>query len=299
MSKRYFLLLTLALLFLPDRASAQSFPVFVSVTNTARIVKFEGGSASVVKDLSIFGTPSNPVVPEDMVFGPDGRLYICDSSGNRIFRMNPDGTGAEKIYDSTDFPNPLGPDGLPGTADDTAPIGPEGPSFLDDDLYFNTRSPFHSGVWKIPNVASLPLPSVPGPVNLIPSISIPNDINEFPFGEGTAFDPQGRFIIVDRAGDRILRASAPFTFASVIIANSAPQVPLDIARGVAVNGAGEIFVSNALLFNIIRCVEGGAGFTCSEFVRFVSPPFPSPSCRLSWSSTPPVTSWSLHLSSLT
>src|SRR5579864_8900292 len=114
--------------------------------------------AVTANSATIAGLCSVNLVPEDVVVGPDGKLYIANTTGNSIYRMAsmlpaPSSTAAsctlEKIYDTTAT--------CTGLTSSTCPTGPEGPSFLHIntlDLYFNTHGN-SQGVWKIPGIASI------------------------------------------------------------------------------------------------------------------------------------------------
>ena len=151
---------------------------------------------------------------EGMVIGPDGKLYVCDGFFDRILRMNQDGTQVEVIYDqATTSPAQCG-----GQA---CPTGPEGPTFLNGDLYFNTRqngpcsalpicglSGPGEGVWKIPIVGVPVGGPFPLPVQLLQT-SI--------FGEGTTFDANDNLLIVDSTGNRVLKSAPPYNTVSPLI----------------------------------------------------------------------------------
>jgi hypothetical protein len=124
---------------------------------------------------------------------------------------------------------------------------PEGPSIDEEDnVYFNTRffssACGHSGVWKIPDGTALTA------TQIIPPFS--------GFGEGTAFLTKGPFagclIAADRSGGRIVR-SCPPSFGVVEPFISDLVTPI----GIAVNSAGDIFISRRRLGDILRYDSSG------------------------------------------
>lgn len=256
MRQRYFVFLAAAFLLVCGQARGTD-TVYVSDFTGHRILKLEIGQTTTVTP--IHDGSENGELPEGIVFGPDGKIYFCDSLNNRIFRVKPDGTEFERIY--------------LGSMD---PKGPEGPVFLGHDLYFNTRDPNHTGIWKIAN-ATGPVSSLLPPVNVIPKIGSGGTGSTW--GEGLAFTPKGDLLIVDRSGNRVLVAHPPlYNSASVLIGSG-----LDTPVGVATNRAGDIFVANRGAHNIKRFNSSGvfqevyASFVVTEgtsddpvFMRFDS-----------------------------
>ena len=188
--------------------------VFVSTFNGHQILKVDPmGSSTVIYD----GSENSPTFkPEDIVFGPDNKLYVANSVGSEIWRMDPDGSNATPIY----------------SFGGSGPIGPEGPSFLGNDLYFNTRGGTGftpTGVWKIVDATI----TVPGaPVNVYSATD---------FGEGTTFDANGNLLSVDREAGTVLRLRL-----AQPIGESNPETVitgLPTPFGIAVNNAGDIFVA--------------------------------------------------------
>jgi sugar lactone lactonase YvrE len=193
--------------------------------------------------------------PEDIVVGPDGKIYVCDADQNRIRRitMTGDGNTVEPVYDfSTNSPTQC--------TGGNCPQGPEGPSFNTlGDLYFNTRDGHHSGVWKIPASQLSSIPSVGGPtvVNVVTAAQTGST-----FGEGTTFDANDKLLFVDRSGGKVWRfdpaAITPLT--AIITGLSNPY-------GIAVNSAGDIFVSNHDTHQVLRYNSAG-GETLGAYVDF-------------------------------
>jgi sugar lactone lactonase YvrE len=178
--------------------------------------------------------------PEDIVVGPDGKIYICDADQNKIRRMNQDGTGVEVVYDRS-----LNSNSTTACAGGPCPSGPEGPSFsTKGDLYFNTRGApaTHTGVWKITSAqlsGSLPVT----PTNVLTAFST--------FGEGTTFGATDNLLVVDSSGGRVLQSTPPYTSATAIITG------LNVPAGIAVNSAGDIFVSEFGTKQISHYGSGG------------------------------------------
>jgi len=191
-------------------------PIFVS-TFGGQILSIDSETGTTLATY----TGDDDFYPEDIVVGPDGMVYVCDTQGDRIFRMDQDLVSAEEVYT-------FGEGG--------GPQGPEGPSFgPGDDLYFNTRDPNHSGIWRIPGIASVPFDasSFPAPVNVFDA-----DDTGSEFGEGTAWTLDGRLLVVDRTLQRILVSDSGFTSLTDLTGdlNTDPY-------GVAVNSSGDIFVA--------------------------------------------------------
>jgi sugar lactone lactonase YvrE len=209
---------------------------FVSTFADHRVVRVDPtkGTSAVIYtgngDLAV-GLPFNP---EDMAVGPDGKVYVCDSRGSQILRMDQDGGHVTVIY----------------AHGDVGPIGPEGPSFSGGDLYFNTRNGSPSGVWRIVGATT----AAPSPPETIYSSASG--------GEGTAFEANGSILIVDRAGRRVLRSSAPFGNANTTTVISQLPDPL----GIAVGKTGDIFIA----VNGPAPVDGTPGPTLRKVLRFTA-----------------------------
>lgn len=241
MFKRTIGFLALALLLLSGSALAAPETttgpqVFVSTFDSHQILSVDGTTGAV----TVIFTGGSNFVPEDIVVGPDKKLYICNSDFNQIIRMDLNGSNVETIYDAINF------------SETSHPQGPEGPSFHGaGDLYFNTRGfTTHSGVWKMPGIASIGMGgSFPAPVNVLTATQTGST-----FGEGTTFATNGALLVVDRSGNRVLRSSPPYTSVSPLITTG-----LDIPFGIAVNSTGDIFVSSeGDLNNIKRYSSTGA-----------------------------------------
>ena len=204
---RLFLLVLIQLITLQE---LQDQILFVSTFTQGGIVRLNaatGEQQTIYYDPFLFR-------PEGIAVGPDGKIYVCDSLGGRILRMKQDGTQVEIIYDRSWSPYLKWPG------------GPEGPSFLGPDLYFNTRGNGvkHTGVWKIAGAAEIAYGrKIPAPVQLITELQ-----TESSFGEGTTFTPAGELLIVDRSGNRVLKAKFPFSSAVPLI-NSDLDRPFGIA----------------------------------------------------------------------
>jgi hypothetical protein len=238
--------LVLAILLLT--ASVSSAQVQPPTGETIFISTFSGNQIVKVVDVGPPGTATVintdiPETPEDIVVGPDGKIYICDADQNTIRRMNQDGTLVETVYS-------------------TNPAGPEGPSFNTlGDLYFNTRGPGHTGVWKITSA------QLSGPLPVIPTNVLTAGQTGSSFGEGTVFDTQDNLLIVDRSGNRVLKSSPPYTTASALISTN-----LNIPIGIAVNSQNDIFVGNNGAGTISHFNSSG-GFV-NTYVTFTSPDTP-------------------------
>jgi hypothetical protein len=187
------------------------------------------------------------------VVGPDTKLYACVPSANKIVRMNQDGTGFEVVYEAT------GP---------TDPRAPQCGRFsARGDLLFSTKSPYHTGVWKITREELENLPTAPVPTQIVNSFGADADN-----GEGLAITPQGDLLMVHQrsggkgkgggSGDRVLKSviSSSAVNASQLI--SGLNKPFGLAR----NSVGEIFVAEWGTKSIKRFnANGSADGTCASF----------------------------------
>jgi len=141
--------------------------------------------------------------PEDLVVGPDGKIYVCDSDNNDVRRIDPSTLTVETVYN-------FSPTLTTQCNGGVCPKGPEGPSFNTlGDLYFNTRGgpSTHTGVWKILASQLSPIPSGGAtPVNVFTAAQTGSS-----FGEGTVFDIKDNLLVVDRSGNKVLESSPPYT----------------------------------------------------------------------------------------
>jgi streptogramin lyase len=271
MFKRIFALLALAL------SGTQSWaqtgcggfeqPPCATTGETIYISTFDGHQILKVVDAVI---PTTTVVntdstksPEDIVVGPDGKIYVCDSDNNDVRRIDPSTLTVETVYN---FSTTLATQCNGGVC----PKGPEGPSFNTlGDLYFNTRNAPHTGVWKIPASQLSPIPSGGAtPVNVFTAAQTGSS-----FGEGTVFDVKDNLLIVDRSGNKVLESSSPYTPPpSVLISNPTDVTRLSTPIGIAVNSQNDIFVANNGAGTINHFSSTGAFL--NTYVTFTSPDTP-------------------------
>lgn len=188
------------------RAQSPGVSVFVSTQSGNQILKVDGnlGSFSIISSGNPFPGVVPNFVPEAMVVGPDGKLYITDPTDGLVVRMNQDGSQPELAYlfscDST-----------------TCPGNPQGPSFSSSgtgDLYFNTKSgAFGVGIWTVPGAGTTPVGSTfAAPVNIVPG-TCPTCFTPGN-GAGTAFDGVDNLIFVQQEGgsdaNSVLSVSPPY-----------------------------------------------------------------------------------------
>ncbi len=200
--------------------------VYISTLGGQQILVVDGAIGTT----AAIHTEANPFFPEDIVVGPDKRIYICDPSNNKIYRVRQDNTGFETVY------NQNGNTSLPGF--------PEGPSFNGNDLYFNTATAAGgTGVWKIAGVAGV---ASGGPFSAPTHVLTLTETA----GEGTAFGTagttSGQLLAVEKSTDQVLSCNpSSCTSPKILIQNSGegPRV-LNRPFGIAVNSAGDIFVAN-------------------------------------------------------
>jgi len=223
-------------------AAQTNFPVYVSTGAGQQILAFDSNSGAVTGVCNI-----SPAVPEDVVVGPDGNLYVADTSGNRILRVptpipgplsTPASCGAVAVYDKA-------------ACTGSCPSGPEGPSFLRIatlDLYFNTHGADATGVWKIPGVANntatppaSALCNDPGQ----PACAAPVQVFSGSSGEGVDFDVFGKLLAVDQVNNKVVRASvACLTSTNGCTPDTVISTNLSAPVGIAVNTCGDVLVAS-------------------------------------------------------
>jgi len=223
------------------QAQSPGVSVFVSTQSGGQILKVDGnlGTFSVVST-GLQGVNLS-FVPEAMVVGPDGKLYIADPTDGLVARMNQDGTQAEVIYARNCN---LG-----------CPFNPQGPSFNPSstaDLYINTclSGNTHDGVWVITGVGTTPFGGTfVAPVNVVPGSGVCAAACFTPDnGAGTAFDASDNLLFVQQTGgggtnpDSVLSLSPPFTTGT---SPTSLATGLNNPTGVALNSAtGVVYVAN-------------------------------------------------------
>jgi Strictosidine synthase-like, N-terminal len=226
-------------------AQTAPFPVYVSTGAGQQILAIDGNSGAVT------GVCNIPAVPEDVVVGPDGNLYVADTSGNKIYRVttpiappaSPAGAcDKTAIYDQSVTPSSC--TNVAGQTGQACPTGPEGPSFLRIstlDLYFNTHGAGSSGVWKIPCAANS-TDIIKCPASNPPAVQVLSDTS-IGSGEGVDFDIFGKVLAVDQAGNKVLRkclASAGCSPSPVTAISTGLSAPV----GIALNTCGDILVAS-------------------------------------------------------
>jgi len=206
--------------------------VYISTFAGQQILAVDGAVGTTVAIHT--ETLASSFSPEDIVVGPDKRIYICDPGHSKIYRVRQDNTGFEIVYNQNSSPS--------------LPAFPEGPSFNGTDLYFNTHflqgTGTNGGVWKIANATG----TVPaGPVGFTPTQVFDSNVE----GEGTAFGTadatSGMLLFVERSSNQVLSCNpSSCTSPTTLIANGEGSPVLDDPIGIAVrNSDGHIFVANA------------------------------------------------------
>jgi hypothetical protein len=232
--------------------SAQTVLSYVSTGAGSQILTFnDSGTIQSVCNMTV-GT--DVVTPEDLVTGPDGNLYVADTTHDKIFRVQTslgiptkDGSGAcnkTVVYQKSDTTQVC--KDLAGSTV-TCPAAPEGPSFLrinSLDLYFNTNGANASGLWKIPGAANSTnnlnnglcnesgQPTCGSPMQVSPTVVS---------GEGLDFDVFGKLLAVQ--GNSVVRASVSCLTGTACVPDSIAG-GLSSPVGIAVNTCGDILVSN-------------------------------------------------------
>ena len=264
-------LLTFFLTAFAIQASAQE-TIYVSSGAGQQILAFNSNSGTVTGVCNI-----SPAVPEDVVVGPDGQLYVADTAGNKIYRVStpipvPAATAtpctAVAIYDQSNVATFCN-DGAAQPNQLPCPAGPEGPSFLRIstlDLYFNSHAT-GGGIWKIPGIAnaganvtcsSTGLPPCPAPVQVLSAASTGEGS-----GEGLDFDVFGKLLAVDQTHGHVIRevvsclngSNNANCFQSNFISGLTSPI------GIAQNACGNILVTSG---NTINAYDGGDGHFLSS-----------------------------------
>jgi len=255
--RKYHLLFLIALPWLPVQAWGQTGAtgetVYLSTFSGNQVIRVVDSSPASVSVIYTNTSATPAFLPEDIVVGPDNKIYVCDATASRIWRVTPTGA-AVKIYDASTAAPP------------NNPHGGEGPSFNSaGDLFFNTRndSGTPTGIWKLAAPANIP---DSGPFTPVQVFS-----NSF-FGEGTVFDSRDNLLFVDGSGNRVLESSPPYTAESVLITDPTGTTFLSIPIGIATNSQSDIFVGNLGLRNINRFSPSGAFL--NTYATFNSPDSP-------------------------
>jgi len=205
--------------------------------------------------------------PEDLVVGPDGKIYVCNTTGNQIIRLTPATnpanpvTAVEKVFDNSG-----------STSKQTLPEGCSFVSTFSDsaaaslDLYFNAQAPADSctpgpstsciGVWKIAGAATSSAP-LPAPVRVSQAFTSK--------AEGIEFDIAGDLLTVDTANGKVLRGLPPNPSLGTTSFNCGVGSPncvsafipgdnttLSTPYGIAVNACGDILVADSINSTVNR-----------------------------------------------
>jgi hypothetical protein len=263
-------LLALFLAALPTQINAQE-TIYVSTSAGHQILAFSAsGAVSGVCNMTLNALA---VTPEDVVVGPDANIYVADTTGNRIFRVDPNSVknpagqdcSAVAIYDQSNA-SIICTDGGNNV---TCPAGPEGPSFLRIntlDLYFNSHAA-GGGIWKIPGIANsganatCAAPACPAPVQVLSATATGEGS-----GEGLDFDVFGKLLAVDQTNGQVIRETVS-CLNGTIGANNANCFKsnfisgLSSPVGIAQNACGDVLVASG---NAINAYDGGDGHFLSS-----------------------------------
>ena len=238
--------------------------VYISTFAGQQILVVDGAVGTTAKLHTVpIPVDTNNFLPEDIVVGPDKRIYICDPALSKIYRVRQDDKQFETVYDLSTATPPKNPG------------HPEGPSFSGSDLYFNTAgATTGTGVWKIAGAAGVAFGG---------SFSAPTHVlTQAAAGEGTAFGTagttSGQLLAVEKSTNQVLSCNPSSCTPTILIQNLVEGSPvLDTPFGIAVNSAGDIFVANggSTLQNINHFGPGGtfigtyASFSGKGFPAFL------------------------------
>lgn len=214
--------------------------VYISTAGGQQILAVDGAVGTTAADFTYTLAANSSVTtvfnPSDAVVGPDKRIYICDPTNNQILRVRQDGTQFELVYAQNGNTTSL-------------PGAPQGPSFKENDLYFNTAVMTNlgsqTGVWRIAGAAGV---AFGGAFNAPAQV-----FDSTETGEGTAFNGS-TLLAVEQSANEVLScspSSLPCT-TIILIQNPVPcggiEQPacvLDHPVGIAVRKSdGHIFVAN-------------------------------------------------------
>jgi hypothetical protein len=226
MRKRSLAVLPL-LLSAATHAAAQPTVYVSNLTGQEVLAVAPNGSTSVVLSGAAFNSAT--FTPEDMVVGPDGKLYICDAGASpAIWPFDPAapvaaGVNPLKIIDFTASTFPAG-------------IVPVGPTFSgSDDLYVNTRG---AGVWSVPGVAAA------GSAPPYTAVQVFAASVAGGGAGGTAVEAFGHLLIADHAGNRVVSAAAQVGPFPNFTAAPAPLLSVTAPIGITTNTCGDVLVAS-------------------------------------------------------
>ncbi len=222
-------LLALVVFALAGAARAEAQPtVYVSNLTGHQVLAVDGTTGNTTIVLSGSDFNSATFTPEDMVIGPDGKLYICDVGVSpAIWRFDPtQPVGASNPLKVVDFTTVV-----------PAGVVPAGPTFSgSDDLYVNSRG---MGVWAVPGVAAAGSTPPCTAVQVFPSSLAGSG------GAGTTVEAFGHLLIVDQPNNRVLSANAqPGAFPNFISQPTTLISQLPSPVGITTNTCGDVLVAS-------------------------------------------------------
>jgi hypothetical protein len=227
------LILALAALLMCGPAFAQGSPtVYVTDGNEGDIQILNTSLATFAgTPLSVGGTLKG------IEYGPDGRLYVCDPSAGKIYRVDPVSSAVATVYDHTATAGPANPQ--------CGRFSSVGDFYVVDQLT-------GSGVWKFTAASLITLPASPAP-----SHTLGSGVLGATFGGNSSLTQanNGDLLINEFANGNLWLSPAPlYTTAT----NIAPYTFND-ATGIARNSTGDIFIA-----------QKGVGTNSSRVQRFTS-----------------------------
>jgi hypothetical protein len=224
---------TLWVLFLTVLCTAawgQSVPVYVS--GGSNIYKIIGGTDSLVLSMSGANFESLAVGPDNADTDPSGNaahpflLYACDTVNNKIYRFDP--TAALPIKQLV----------YSGGTPVITPVC--GRSTSTGHFYVTNKA--GGGVFQL-IANNVPLANVPYTSTPINASALPVSGSSGMAGRGITQKYVGDLLVVDNAGDQVLRSAFPSFSTLLPFANSNLGGPVGIAR----ISTGEVFVANSEL----------------------------------------------------
>jgi sugar lactone lactonase YvrE len=242
----------------PARQSALMVPAGLALGPQGQLYLVDLGNRRVCVlgadgDLRTFMGPDHPLVaaspngfaPHSVAADAQGRLLVADRANHRVWQLDPEGTGRPVAGNGLrGFSGDGNPSALARLADPrAAEVGPDGSIYVAD-----------TGNRRVRRV---------GPEGRITTLA--GDGGELPWSNrrparqaglkpiDLAFDPQGRLLILDELGPRLLRLEADSTLRVVAQFEAGAQ-----PRALSVDPQGRVLVADYALRRVVALQDQGA-----------------------------------------